>query len=77
MAKPDGQGTRDWITKRYGPIGVRKVTLYVATVPVYKGVACGEGMSENDAVESLYKDLTEISGPVDVEPQPALEHKQP
>ncbi len=47
-----------WIEKRYGHIRIRTITLYVASVPLYKGSAEGDGMTESDAVEALYNDLT-------------------
>jgi len=46
--------------------------MYVALVPVMGGIANGEGTSEQDAIESLYRDLTVISGPADAEPKPSL-----
>lgn len=72
MPKDKDQNTRAWIERRYGNVTVKRVTLYLASVPVYKGAADGQGMSENDAIESLYQDLTFVENPaVDREPKPA------
>lgn len=72
MPKATEQSTLEWIEKMYGRISIHKITLYTATVPVMNGMAQGEGLSHEDAIESLYKDLTAIENPaIDREPEPA------
>lgn len=68
-APTEEAGKRDWIVKRYGPITIVNqtvmyggergaiCTVFIAAVPVWKGIAVGAGATEEIAVEALYGDL--------------------
>lgn len=54
----DEKTNREWIEGRYGPITLNHRTVIVATVPVFKGVSIGIGMTEEEALERLRHDLS-------------------
>ena len=58
MPKTENEQTEEWVRSRYGPIAVSEQKFYTARVPVMGGEAFGFGLSPDEAIESLYRDLT-------------------
>lgn len=56
--KVDSRKTLNWITSRYGQVTFQEVTIFIATVPTYKGATQGVGTTKEQAVEALRDDLS-------------------
>lgn len=62
-----GPTDKEWIESRYGPVTLQQrtvlfpaqalVAIWIAAVPVFKGVTTGAGATQEDAIRYLRMDL--------------------